>query len=702
MSMRKPIKRASDFETVVTGDINQDYTEVWSAASIELDAKNTYENVFVASSMEEYLKNLFSYKCNVKDYFLNAKFDGSFIIDYLLTHGFKVATIPMTKAERKEAGFVVTEDEEDIQYVMARTSKEMENDTFTTLISAKGIWYSVKIKHNDKIYEIVDALKLLPFSLRKIGKDFKTEHQKLEMIYEDTEDNKRYAGCKISDEEMKYIKNDVLVLKEALNIMFNEGHEKLTIGACCLSEFKSKYGRLKFDDLFPKLYTPDRGLAKLQFGADTVGEYIRKSYKGGWCYLKPEKANFEYTPSIDFNGKKIAGTTCDVNSLYPSCMLSDSGNRYPIGLPTFFKGDIPEDVENDDTKYYFVRVRTRFYLKEKRLPCIQIKPDNDHWLPYPPRTWLETSDYVDKDGVHWRSYYDDLHNKNCEMIPELTFTKTDWELVKYCYDLEDTEILDGCWFHTRLGIFDEYINKYAEIKMKAKGALRQIAKLFLNNLYGKFATSIDSSYKFPYMKDDVLHFRDVKCIDLKRGAYIPIGSAITSYARNFTIRAAIANYDSFIYADTDSIHCHCSPDDIKGCPEDPVKFNHWKYEACWDKAIFVRAKTYIEHVSHENRDEIEKPYYNVRCAGMPDRAKSNFISKLENKPLENENPKDYAEMVNIKDLTQKELDFHRLPKMTLKDFKVGLTVPGSLKPKRIKGGIILFNGDYVMRPSMWD
>lgn len=40
----------------------------------------------------------------------------------------------------------------------------------------------------------------------------------------------RYAGCEITEEEQKYIANDVLVVKEALEIMFQQGHDKLTIG----------------------------------------------------------------------------------------------------------------------------------------------------------------------------------------------------------------------------------------------------------------------------------------------------------------------------------------------------------------------------------------------------------------------------------------------------------------------------------------
>ena len=57
----------------------------------------------------------------------------------------------------------------------------------------------------------------------------------------------------------------------------------------------------------------------------------------------------------------------------------------------------------------------------------------------------------------------------------------------------DFEILDGCYFNSAIGIFDRYIEKYKKIKLESKGAKRELAKLFLNNLYGKMASSTDSS-----------------------------------------------------------------------------------------------------------------------------------------------------------------------------------------------------------------
>jgi hypothetical protein len=72
--------------------------------------------------------------------------------------------------------------------------------------------------------------------------------------------------------------------------------------------------------------------------------------------------------------------------------------------------------------------------------------------------------------------------------------------------------------------------------------MRTLAKLFLNNLYGKMASSTNSSFKVAVTKEDgSIGYLNAVEHDKKPG-YIPIGSAITSYARNFTIRAAQANY----------------------------------------------------------------------------------------------------------------------------------------------------------------
>ena len=220
---------------------------------------------------------------------------------------------------------------------------------------------------------------------------------------------------------------------------------------------------------------------------------------------------------------------------------------------------------------------------------------------------------------------------------------------------------------------------------------RTIAKLYLNNLYGKMAASTISSFKVAYLNDekDCLSFYSVEEND-KTPGYIPVGSAITSYARNFTIRAAQANYygpnrPGFIYADTDSLHMDIPVEEVQNVVLHETEFCCWKHEAVWDIGFFTRQKTYIEHVVKEPGKEGE-PYYNVKCAGMNERTKGIFMHSV---------LQDYDVVNNPEGYLSDELEFIK-QKRELTDFNVGLMVPGKLRPKRIKGGIVLERTTFEM------
>ena len=650
-----------DFETTVyKGQTN---TEVWASASVELYTEDV--NIFHSIGEQfEYFKSL---NCNLVVYYHNLKFDGNFWLSYLLIdEGFKQAYEQL--------------DEEGFSYRWL-PNKDMPSNSVKYSISEMGQWYSIVIKVGRRTIELRDSLKLLPFSLKRIGESFKTKHQKLDMEYTGF----RYAGCEITDEEQHYIANDVLVIKEALEIMFNEGHNKLTIGSCCLSEYKkicktSYKMELSYDEMFPNLY--EFNIDENLYGTPTAGDYIRKSYRGGWCYLVKGKENKVYHN----------GTTADVNSLYPSMMHSESGNAYPIGTPRFWKGnEIPTDALQEG-RFFFVRIKTRFYLKPNKLPFIQIKGS----LLYKGTEALESSDVFNPHDGKYYTHYRDPEGIMRDTRVELTMTMIDYVLLKEHYDLVDFEILDGCWFYSMVGIFDEYIDKYKHIKLTSKGALRELAKLFLNNLYGKMASSTDSSFKLAFIKEDKsIGFKNVSEKDKKPG-YIPVGSAITSYARNFTIRAAQTNYHGvdqcgFIYADTDSIHCDLEPHQILGINVDDKNFCCWKLEAQWDKAIFTRQKTYIEHVVAENLKPVDEPYNNIKCAGMPEQCKSLFQLSMDGDAEYDDDWTDDEREFLFDSETKEPI------KRTFEDFTVGLKVPGKLIPKRIRGGVLLKETPYEMR-----
>lgn len=646
--MKAPTTRffVGDFETTVYE--GQEDTEVWASALVELFA----EDVKIHHSIKETYEYLKSLNSNIVCYYHNLKFDGSFWLSFLLLEEGLEQAIELD--ENNQPAFI--------------PKKFMRNDTVSYSIAGMGQWYRITIKAGGHFIEFRDSLKLLPFSVKRIGNSFGTAHKKLEMEYEGF----RYAGCEITEKEQEYIANDVLVVKEALEIMFTEGHKKLTIGSCCLSEYKKSIGRKKYDNYFPNLYEIP---LEETYGSPNAGEYIRKSYHGGWCYLVKGKEQ----------KVKSNGTTADVNSLYPSMMSSESGNPYPIGEPTFWKGEIPDEALAPG-KFFFIRIRTQFYIRPAMLPFIQIKGN----LLYKMTEMLESSDVYNKaDGKYYDCYYDfDGTLKTANVV--LTMTQTDWKLFKEHYDLVNLEILDGCYFDSKVGIFDTYIEKYKKIKVTSKGAKRELAKLFLNNLYGKMASSTNSNFKVAYIKDDrSLGFNTIIAND-KLPGYIPVGSAITSYARNFTIRAAQKNYHGvdnpgFIYADTDSIHCDLEPQQIVGINVHPTDFCCWKLESCWDKGYFIRQKTYVEHVVKEDCDPIENPYWNVKCAGMPEHCKNLFLMSMEG-----------CSESDKEQLEPHEQEFVST-RRTLEDFNIGLRVPGKLMPKRIRGGVLLVPTTYEMR-----
>lgn len=591
----------ADFETVVYE--GQESTEVWSFAIKQLYTHETVVFNNIVDGMVYLIK--LSKSNNVKCFFHNLKFDGSFILQYLLTN------------KKYKHGL----------YTDGTLKKPNKLDIweFNYLVSVRGQFYNITLCTGRHKIVFVDSVKLLPFSLKKIGEEFCNKYKKLEMEY----DGKRYAGWKISDVEMDYIKADVDVLCEAMEIMQNEGHTKMTIGSCCVHEFKNTFIMGDYDEVFP-----DCSKIDLPCGI-TAHEYTRLSYKGAWCYLVPEKADKVYHD----------GVTLDVNSLYPFVMLD---GEYPIGKP-YYTDSYNEFINMQKRKniYYFVRFKCKFEIKDGFLPFIQIKNS----LAYKSNEMLKASSIYDDDG-------NVIENPEIE----LCMTCTDFLRFKDFYNITYFSFLDCICFTSVKGLFESYINKYKKIKETSQGAKRMLAKLYLNNLYGKLATGIDSSYKVAYLQDGVLKWHIVDESN-KKPMYMPVGSAITSYARDYTIRHAQANYHGpykpgFIYADTDSCHMDLSIDKCVGFKLDKNIFGCWDLEKEWDIGYFVRQKTYAEH---------DKKGWSITCAGMPQKCKDIFVDGLNS------------------------------GKYTIEDFTHGLQIDGKLSFKQIKGGPILYSGVYTLK-----
>lgn len=604
-------KFTADFET--TTDEND--CRVWAWAICEI---GNVENFIYGNNIEDFIEWCKNKRENNILYFHNLKFDASYILSWLFNNGY---TYVINKKDRKD-------------------------NTFTTLISDMGMFYSLEIYFNvsgkrvNKV-TIYDSLKLLNFSVKTISKNFHLPISKLEIDYK----AKREVGHVLTKEEIDYIRNDVEIMARALEIMFNAGLTKMTIGSCALSSYRKMTQR--FNQLFPELPV-------------TLDQDIRQSYKGGFTYLNPIYKN-----------KIIEGeTVLDVNSLYPSVLRNE---LLPYGRPIYYQGRYKDNLIYP---LYIQMITCRFELKKGKIPTIQLKNS----LSFMPNEYITSS-------------------KGREIT--LLLTSVDLKLFKEHYNIYDEEYSCGWKFKAQYGMFSEYVDKWSEEKISAKKnknyAMYTISKLMLNSLYGKFSKNPLTRSKYPYLDNEgVLRFI-ISEQEVGKGLYLPVGSFVTAYARNKTIRTSqkIKDYsvkkygvDCYIYSDTDSIHLtKLSDEELKEFVEiDDYELGKWKIEEKAKRGKYIRQKCYIQQIiiSKEEYEEaildeeVDKELYSKDNEGY-------YVLKSTIAGL----PKALGKYVTFENFEE---GFSVL--VDEKDKKHKLTY------KHVKGGVLLVDTDFTIKKEV--
>lgn len=529
----------ADFETCTWLE-NETY--VWAWAICDIDNPDI---CYLGTEIKDFIE--FCKKSHNSTFlFHNLKFDGEFIIYYLLQNDFK----------------------------WVKSKQEVSSNTFTTLINDMGVFYAIEIywyKNDHKVIKatIYDSLKIIPFSVDETAKYFNLPIHKLKIDY----NAYRERGHILTSEEEAYIINDVSIMAQALKVIYSEGLIKMTRAGNAMHDFKSILGsKDKFEHYFTKLdYKVDKE--------------IRKCYKGGFTYLNPIYEN-----------KEVENVNVlDVNSLYPSVMSCVRGELMPYGEPLYFEGKYKNDLIYP---LYIQCISCSFKIKKDMIPTVQIKNKKFFFTP---------NEYLESSGGE-------------EVI--LTMTNIDLEIFLNHYDTFDLKYIDGWKFKGCNFLFKEYIDKWTKKKIEAGKAgnkgQRQLAKLMLNSLYGKFATSLEMKSKHPEIDEEGIVKYVMNDLEITDGLYLPVGSFITSYARKVTIETsqAIKSYslkkygkDMYIYSDTDSIHTMLPIEELKQfCDIDDFELGKWAHEAFATKAKFIRQKCYVEVIDGEIK---------ITCAGMP-------------------------------------------------------------------------------------
>lgn len=484
--------------------------------------------------------------------------------------------------------------------------KGKKEKSFNVVISDTDLWYELKITH--RIYNkryirttIYDSFKKLPLKVSQIAKAFKLEEAKGSIDY----DMYRPIGYELTADEQDYIKNDCIIVAKALYMQFEKGLEKMTIGSDALSSFKLEIGGKKaFKYLYPVL--------PLEVDND-----FRKAYKGGFTMVNPRYKN-----------KELSGISFDVNSLYPSVMYGNMGSL-PYGLPKRFEGKYKND---SNYPLYIQKLSCSFKVKPDMIPTIQLKGD----LSFVPTEYV-----TDSRG-----------------IIDLTLTSVDLDLFFKHYDVEYIEYVGGYKFKASDTIFRGYIDYWADIKAKSTGGARQLAKLMLNSLYGKFATNPKKQNKIPTMVSGEVKL-ELKEPTYDDPVYTALGAFITARARAYTISNSQALYEHWVYSDTDSMY-------LTGINEEeaskyieihPTKLGAWKLEHHFTRGKWLRPKTYILKSVEDD--------LSIACAGMPDNIKEDILATGEDQAF--------------------------------KSFTYGACFRGKLVPRRVKGGVVLCKTDFTIK-----
>jgi hypothetical protein len=569
----------ADFETTVPDtvltDIEDMNTRVWSWGVVELDSPESFT---YGTDIKDFIDWCSKVKKRVI-YFHNLKFDGKFLIDFLIRNHF------VYDPDRKT------------------------DNSFTCLISEYGHFYSIEVtfkayKKDRKSTIFYDSLKKLPLSVAKIAKSFNLSSLKGEIDYK----KDRPVGYSPTDEELEYLFNDVWIVAQALSIQHQQNLKRMTIGGDALFHYKTITGK-NYRKWFPDILD-NEGRMFLE---------LKRFYRGGFTYVNPT-----------YQGIDIGeGVTYDCNSMYPSVMKND---LLPYGQPIYYSGKYNTEFE-DIYPLYCQTVVSEFRLKKGHIPFV-----------------------CDKTGFFKKSI-EYIENTLPFKPVVLHLTNIELELFYEHYDIITISYEGGYMFKGRHGMFNDYIDHWTEIKEQAdkdgNSGLRQIAKLMLNSLYGKFGKNIFMGGKIPEFDydSDIVRYKD-KPVKLEQGEYIPIAIFVTSYARNKMIRTAQSNYDRFIYCDTDS--CHLVGTSLPLSIEiDPYKLGAWKEEDCFIRARYLRPKAYVLDVIKENGEK----KFKVKCSGMTE---------------------DIKEQVSFE------------------NFYIGLTLEGKKLPRTISGGVVFIDTTYTL------
>lgn len=487
--------------------------------------------------------------------FHNLAYDGSYILYWLLENGFTFVN-----------------------------ETELRKFEFTTIITPQNVHYVYVIRFgNGNTVTISDSFKHNSQSVAKLAQTYDLPISKLHIDYNEVREENHTP----TKDELEYIHCDTEILMRVLNDDFKHKFTKFTESGNSRKFFKQSHAN-EYDNLFPEL-------------SDSEDAFVRKAYRGGFCWLKPTQSN-----KFLYNMISI-----DINSMYPAQMLHE---LLPYGEGITVKGNVKDSPYYIEGKTVYIQhIKAEFKVKDNRPPTIPKKS-------------------VGRFSINELYLY-----SSQGLMCDLYLTNVDLDLFIECYNILDIEYIDGIIYKAQKGyevteeeakhmsldeiikldgkgsFYYEYLYNWRYQKEHEEGAKRDRAKKMQNIAYGSQATSKKGELIYPYINDKKLLRYKRYNGTARKGGYIPISTFITAWSRKLLIETIIKNYDRFVYCDTDS--CYLLGEELPDTKIHNSLYGYFKVEHIIEKAKFLGSKRYCYKTKNYSPKDPDK--FVVTCCGAP-------------------------------------------------------------------------------------
>ena len=412
--------------------------------------------------------------------------------------------------------------------------------------------------------KFLDSFQITHMSLAKLAKRY-CNTQKMVGDIDYTVLRNTTDGKNLTDKEMKYCENDVLILCEFAEYYFNRYisnneliYTETSIVRHTLKRAFKEQSQLTKQDIF-EMYPK------------TFNEYLMYMeylFAGGWV-----------KSSVDAFGKVLTNIKCkDITSSYPAQIAH---RYYPISKFKSIKIDSKQKFNNMLNRYCCILDVTLFNVKKTTIHSI-----------------VSTSKIVNNDVG--RILVDNGRIAEVEKV-RLLMTELDWEIFNKFYDYDKFKIIINNFKIAVRGKLPDYVvstmldayERKEELKLQGKDYFNE--KCFVNMFYGCFVTKIHK-FNYVFKNGEITKELNDYYKQIKSSVLSPFwGIWCTSWARYQELNAVYENADCVVYGDTDSVKGYNMPDDYfnsynneqieknkKLCEKYNKNFDLIKELGCWD------------------------------------------------------------------------------------------------------------------------